>query len=112
MPSTPYAGRTRFGLLPEPESNPGSFITSCIVNAVILALLLVFGTVAHHEIQLRHMESTEIYLPTTPLPAQDQGEDASAAQGRAEAGAGEAGAAEDPRCRGLSRSPSRSRCLR
>jgi TonB family protein len=68
MPSTPYAGRTRFGLLPEPESNPGSFITSCIVNAVILALLLVFGTVAHHEIQLRHMESTEIYLPTTPPP--------------------------------------------
>lgn len=68
MPSTPYAGRTRFGLLPEPESNPGSFITSCIVNGVILALLLVFGTVAHHEIQLRHMESTEIYLPTTPPP--------------------------------------------
>jgi TonB family protein len=68
MPSTPYAGRTRFGLLPEPESNPASFVTSCIINGVILALLIVFGTVAHHEIQLRKMESTEIVFPTTPPP--------------------------------------------
>jgi TonB family protein len=68
MPSTPYTGRTRFGLLPEPESNPVSFVTSCIVNGTILALLLVFGTVAHHEIQMRKMESTEIVFPTTPPP--------------------------------------------
>jgi TonB family protein len=68
MPSTPYAGRTRFGLLPEPESNPASFITSCIINGVFLALLIVFGTVAHHEIQMRKMESTEIVFPTTPPP--------------------------------------------
>jgi TonB family protein len=68
MPSTPYAGRTRFGLLPEPESNPGSYLTSCIVNGALLALFIVFGTVAHHEIQLRKMESTEIVFPTTPPP--------------------------------------------
>lgn len=68
MPSTPYAGRTRFGLLPEPESNPGSFLTSCIINGVVLTLLIVFGTVAHHEIQMRKMESTEIVFPTTPPP--------------------------------------------
>jgi len=55
MPSTPYVGRTRFGLLPEPESNPASFLTSCIINGAILALLLVFGTVAHHELQVRKM---------------------------------------------------------
>jgi TonB family protein len=68
MPSTPYAGHSRFGLLPEPESNPASFVTSCIINGVILALLIVFGTVAHHEIQLRKMEATEIVFPTTPPP--------------------------------------------
>jgi TonB family protein len=68
MPSTPYAGRTRFGLLPEPESNPASFLTSCIINGAILALLIVFGTVAHHEIEARKMESTEIVFPTTPPP--------------------------------------------
>jgi len=68
MSSTPYAGRTRFGLLPEPESNPASFLTSCIINGAILALLIVFGTVAHHELEVRKMESTEIVFPTTPPP--------------------------------------------
>jgi TonB family protein len=68
MPSTSYAGRTRFGLLPEPESNPASFLTSCIINGAILALLIIFGTVAHHEIEVRKMESTEIIFPTTPPP--------------------------------------------
>jgi len=55
-------------LLPEPESNPGSFLTSCIINGAILALLIVFGTVAHHELEVRKMESTEIVFPTTPPP--------------------------------------------
>ena len=68
MPTPPYAGRTRFGLLPEPESNPASVLTSCIINGTILTLLIVFGTVAHHEIQLHKMESTEIVFPTTPPP--------------------------------------------
>jgi TonB family protein len=68
MPPTTYARRTRFGLLPEPESNPASILTSCIINSAILALLIVFRTVAHHEIQLRKMESTEIVFPTTPPP--------------------------------------------
>src|SRR5580698_2013657 len=68
MPPTAYAGRTRFGLLPEPESNPASFVTSCIINGAILALLIVFGTVAHHELDVRKMESTEIVFPTTPPP--------------------------------------------
>jgi TonB family protein len=31
-------------------------------------LLIVFGTVAHHELQLKKMESTEIVFPTTPPP--------------------------------------------
>jgi TonB family protein len=68
MPSTPYAGRTRFGLLPESESNPASFVTSSIINGTIVALALIFGTVAHQEITMHKMESTEIVFPTTPPP--------------------------------------------
>ncbi len=68
MPSTPYAGRTRFGLLPEPERNPGTIFTSFIIQSAIVTLLILFGTVAHHEIELRKMESTEIVFPTTPPP--------------------------------------------
>src|SRR5579859_4046033 len=60
--------RNTFGLLPEPERNPASFLTSGIINAAILTLLILLGTVAHHEIQLRKMESTTIYFPTTPPP--------------------------------------------
>ena len=68
MPSTQYTGRTRFGLLPEAQSNPASFVTSAIVNGTVVALLLIFGTVAHQELQTRKMESTEIVFPTTPPP--------------------------------------------
>jgi TonB family protein len=60
--------QSNFGLLPDPERNPASVVTSFVVNGVILALLIVFGTVAHHEIQLRKMESTEIYFPKTLPP--------------------------------------------
>jgi len=68
MSETYPAHQASFGLLPEPERNPASFLTSCILNSTILALLILLGTVAHHEIQLRKMESTEIVFPTTPLP--------------------------------------------
>jgi TonB family protein len=60
--------QARFGLLPESEKNPASVVTSCIINGVILALLIVFGTVAHQQIQSRRMESTEIYFPKTLPP--------------------------------------------
>ena len=79
MPSSPYVGRTRFGLLPEPESNPASFITSCIINGAILTLLIIFGTVKYHQIQLHKMETTEITFPTTP-PARDQGKDTASSE--------------------------------
>ncbi len=68
MPTPPYAGRTRFGLLPEPESNPASILTSCIVNGAILTALIIFGTVAHHELEVRKMETTEIVFPVKPPP--------------------------------------------
>ena len=68
MSETYQAHQASFGLLPEPERNPASFLTSCILNSAILTLLILLGTVAHHEIQLRKMESTEIVFPTTPRP--------------------------------------------
>lgn len=68
MPSTSYAGRTHFGLLPEPERNPASFVTSTILNVSLLALLLVVGSFAHHAIEVRKMESTQIVFPVTPPP--------------------------------------------
>jgi TonB family protein len=68
MSETYPAHQASFGLLPEPERNPASFLTSCILNSAILALLILLGTVAHHEIQLRKMESTEIVFPQIPHP--------------------------------------------
>ena len=68
MNITYSTSQANFGLLPEPERNPASFLTSCIVNSVVLALLIVFGRFAHHEIELKKMESTEIYFPVTPPP--------------------------------------------
>jgi TonB family protein len=68
MPSTPYAGRARFGLLPEPERNPASIVTSFVINGGILVLLLVLGTYAHHEIQVRKMESLTLILPVSEPP--------------------------------------------
>lgn len=68
MPSTSYVSRTHFGLLPEPERNPASFVTSAILNVSLIALLLVLGNFANHAIQARKMESTQIVFPTTPPP--------------------------------------------
>jgi TonB family protein len=68
MPSSNYAGRTRFGLLPEPESNPGSVITSFLINGAIVVLALIFGTMVHQQVQVRKMDSMELYVPTPPPP--------------------------------------------
>jgi len=57
-----------FKLLPESEKNTASIVTSCILNGALLTSLLILGTVAHHEIQLRKMETTQIYFPVTPPP--------------------------------------------
>ncbi|HEY9128106.1 MAG TPA: energy transducer TonB [Acidobacteriaceae bacterium] len=68
MPSSTYAGRTRFGLLPEPESNPGSVITSFLINGAIVALALLLGSMVHHEVQVRKMDSMTLYVPSPPPP--------------------------------------------
>src|SRR6201996_1091659 len=68
MPSTSYAGHARFGLLPEPERNPGSIITSALINGGIIVLALILGSMVRHQVQLRKMDSMVLYVPTPPPP--------------------------------------------
>jgi TonB family protein len=57
-----------FGLLPEPERNPVSFITSLVINGSILALILYIGATARHVLEQHKYEFTELIAPTTPPP--------------------------------------------
>ena len=41
-----YPIRANFGLLPEPERSPASFVTSAVVNLTILAIILYVGMTA------------------------------------------------------------------
>jgi TonB family protein len=63
-----YPGRTNFGLLPEPEGRAGSFVTSAVVNGIILALVLIAGLLIKPAIQQHKYEQTELILPVTPPP--------------------------------------------
>jgi TonB family protein len=60
-------GGSTFGLLPEPERSPVSFVISSTVNATILVTLVLSGMMAKHVIQ-QHYEMTELVIPTTPPP--------------------------------------------
>src|SRR5215472_15561575 len=60
--------RASFGLLPEPEKSPASFITSGVINLTALALVLYIGMTAKHAIQQHRYEQTELIFPTTPPP--------------------------------------------
>jgi TonB family protein len=57
-----------FGLLPEPERNLVSFITSSVINGSILALILYIGATARHVLEQHKYEFTELIAPTTPPP--------------------------------------------
>lgn len=60
--------RANFGLLPEPERSPASFITSAAVNLIILAAVIYVGMTARSVIQAHRYEQTELIFPTTPPP--------------------------------------------
>lgn len=60
-------GRSTFGLLPEPERSPVSFVISSTVNTAILVTLILSGMMAKHVIQ-QHYEMTELIVPATPPP--------------------------------------------
>lgn len=68
MSATRYPIRANFGLLPEPEKSPASFVTSAIVNLTILAIILIIGMTAKKAIQQHQFEQTQLIFPTTPPP--------------------------------------------
>jgi TonB family protein len=61
-------GRYEFGLLPEPERSPGSFITSMVINLLMLAAMLYLGARARQVILEHRFENTVLIVPTTPPP--------------------------------------------
>jgi TonB family protein len=62
-------GRTNFGPLPEAERSTASFLTSTIINGIILGVVLYVGATAKHVLEQHHYEMTELIAPTPP-PAQ------------------------------------------
>jgi TonB family protein len=68
MPVNRDSGSSSFGLLPEPEGRSGSFITSMVVNGLILTAVLVFSLVFKPVIVEHHYEQTTLILPNTPPP--------------------------------------------
>jgi len=61
-------GRTNFGLLPEPETSRTSFISSMVINGLILALALYIGATARQVLEQHKYEETVLIVPTTPPP--------------------------------------------
>lgn len=68
MPMNGYPIRANFGLLPEPQRSTASFVTSALINGVILAVILYVGMTAKRVIQAHKFEQTELIFPTTPPP--------------------------------------------
>ena len=55
------------GLLPEPERRPASFVTSAVVNVLLLGLFMLLGMTAKKVIE-QHYEQTILTFPITPPP--------------------------------------------
>ena len=68
MPVKYTPGRTNFGMLPEPERSPASFITSALINGLILALAIYIGTTARKIIEEHQYEQTGLIVPAKPPP--------------------------------------------
>jgi len=69
MPVKDTRRQASFGLLPEPEGRSASFITSMVVNGVLLALLLLIGVLVKPSILAHRFEGTTLILPNTaPSP--------------------------------------------
>jgi hypothetical protein len=60
-------GRSNFGLLPEPERSPASFLTSMVVNGLIVLIAIYLGSQVKKLVTHRY-EETVLILPTTPPP--------------------------------------------
>jgi TonB family protein len=70
MPETPNPEQATFGLLPEAERSPGSFLTSAVINGVFLALILILGATAKKEMDQHRYAETLLVLPAKPTPPQ------------------------------------------
>jgi TonB family protein len=68
MPVNESQARTSFGLLPEPERSPVSFISSMAVNGLILVLMLYIGATAKKVLEEHKYENTVLIVPTTQPP--------------------------------------------
>jgi TonB family protein len=68
MPVNDYRGQITLGLLPEPEGRSAPFVTSAIINTLLLALAIYVGIVARHVIQQHKFEQTELIFPTLRQP--------------------------------------------
>jgi TonB family protein len=68
MPLNYSPGRTNFGLLPEPEASPASFISSMLINGLILVVMIYIGATARRVIEEHKYEDTVLIVPTTPPP--------------------------------------------
>lgn len=67
-PGAPYTpGRTNFGLLPEPERSAASFVTSMVINGLIVLIAIYLGSQVKKLVQHKY-EETVLILPTTPPP--------------------------------------------
>jgi TonB family protein len=68
MPINDSPASATFGLLPEPERSPGSFITSIAINGLIVLLALYIGMTARHVIEQHKYEMTELIVPAPAPP--------------------------------------------
>ena len=61
-----FASPRTFGLLPEPERRPSSFVTSGLINLAVLAIVVYIGLSAKHVLDQHHYEQTLLILPALP----------------------------------------------
>ncbi len=57
-----------FGLLPEPEGRNKAFTVSLVINASVIALVLILSIFfVHHQVVQQRLEATQLLLPVTPV---------------------------------------------
>jgi TonB family protein len=67
-PGAPYTPiRANFGLLPEPERSPASFLTAMVINGLIVLIAIYLGSQVKKLVAHKY-EETVLIVPTTPPP--------------------------------------------
>jgi TonB family protein len=68
MPVKASQRQATFGLLPEPERSPVSFITSILINVLMMAAFIYIGATARKAIDQHRYEETLLILPAKEPP--------------------------------------------